>query len=209
MLDIASMTRSYCYICQRPQKTCLCSFIKRINNVNEVFIFQHPSEKKHPLGTAKILSLSLQKSHIFIGETFEEEELLQVLPHPINNTYLLFPGDHSNELSSVPQENNEVFNLIVLDGTWRKCKLLLHKNPFLKRFPSIHINPEKPSKYTIRKSPLKEGLSTVEAVTEVLSFWERNPAKFSPLLQVFEKMIKNQIKKIPSEIFEKNYKKKG
>jgi len=209
MLDIASMTRSYCYICQRPQKTCLCSFIKRINNVNEVFIFQHPSEKKHPLGTAKILSLSLQKSHLFIGETFEVSELLQVLPHPGNNTYLLFPGDHSTELSSIPQENNEVFNLIVLDGTWRKCKLLLHKNPFLKRFPSIHISPERPSKYTIRRSTLPEGLSTVEAVTEVLSSWERNPAKFTPLLQVFETMIKNQIKKIPSEIFEKNYKKKG
>ena len=209
MLNMASMTRSYCYICQKPQKTCLCSFIKRINNVNEVFIFQHPSEKKHPLGTAKILSLSLLKSHLFIGETFDEKEFLQILPHPDDNTYLLFPESHSTELSSVPQKNNEPFNLIVLDGTWRKCKLLLHKNPFLKNFPSIHLNPKKPSQYTIRKSSLPEGLSTVEAVTEVLSFWERNPAKFSPLLQVFEKMIENQIKEIPSEVFEKNYKKKG
>ena len=67
------MTRLYCNTCEKPLKTCLCSFIKKIYNLNDVLIFQHVSEKKHALGTAKILSLSLERCSLQVGEKFEED----------------------------------------------------------------------------------------------------------------------------------------
>lgn len=202
------MTRPYCSLCQKPQKTCLCSFIRKINNLNDVFIFQHSSEKNHALGTAKILSLSLKKCHLFIGEEFNEKNFLKILPKPNENTYLLFPHNESTELSKLSTANKTNLNLIVLDGTWRKCRLLLHKNSFLKKYPSIYLNPKEPSQYILRKSLDPLGLSTVEAVHQVLSFCETDHFKFLPLLEAFDKMIKSQIEKIPSQIFKKNYKKK-
>ena len=201
------MTRPYCSLCQKPQKTCLCSFIRKINNVNDVFIFQHSSEKNHALGTAKILNLSLKKCHLFVGEVFNEKEFLKILPKSNENTYLLFPRNNSTDISEISPENKINLNLIILDGTWRKCRLLLHKNPFLLNYPTLHLDPQKSSQYILRKSPDSQGLSTVEAVHEVLSFCETDDSKFSPLLEAFDKMIKSQIEKIPPHIFKKNYKK--
>ena len=97
--------------------------------------------------------------------------------------------------------------VVVVDGTWRKSKRILHQNPILKELPSIHLGEDKTSRYTIRKQPFSGALSTLEAVYETLSFLEQDHEKFLPLLTAFEKMIENQIKKIPEETFQKNYKK--
>ena len=201
------MTRLYCNTCEKPLKTCLCSFIKKINNLNDVLIFQHVSEKKHALGTAKILDLSLKNCSLHTGEDFEEHFLNDVLFLDNKKNYLLFPTDEAVSIDSLTLEERSKMRLIAVDGTWRKSKLLLHKNPILKNLPSVKLNPGKTSRYTIRKQPFSEALSTLEAVYETLSFLENDGEKFLPLIEAFDKMIENQIQKIPKEIFQKNYKK--
>ena len=207
MIGLVFMTRLYCNTCEKPLKTCLCSFIKKINNLNDVLIFQHVSEKKHALGTAKILSLSLQNCSLHVGEDFQESFLKKALFSDKKKNYLLFPNEESVSTNTLSMEERKQIRLIVVDGTWRKSKLLLHKNPLLKSLPSLKLNPDTTSRYTIRKQPFSGALSTLEAVYETLSFLEEDKEKFSPLIESFEKMIENQIQKIPKDTFQKNYKK--
>jgi len=201
------MTRLYCNICEKPLKTCLCSFIKKINNLNDVLIFQHVSEKKHALGTAKILSLSLQQCSLQVGEEFTEDFLKETLFSDHKKSYLLFPTKNAISFDSLTSKEREKVRLIVIDGTWRKAKRLLYKNPLLENLPSLHLGLDKTSRYTIRKPPFSGALSTLEAVYEALSFLEKDHDKFAPLLETFQRMIKNQIEKIPKDTFQKNYKK--
>ncbi len=208
MIGSVLMTRLYCNICEKPLKTCLCSFIKKINNLNDVLIFQHVSEKKHALGTAKILSLSLKNCSLHVGEDFKENFLNEALFSDKKKNYLLFPNEEAVPIDTLTFEERKEMRLIVVDGTWRKSKLLLHKNPLLKSLPSLKINPNKTSRYTIRKQPSSSALSTLEAVYETLSCLEQDEEKFLPLIEAFEKMIESQIQKIPKDTFQKNYKKK-
>ena len=207
MIGLVLMTRLYCNICEKPLKTCLCSFIKKINNLNDVLIFQHVSEKKHALGTAKILSLSLKNSSLYVGEDFKDNLINSALSSDDKKNYLLFPTNEAVSIETLSLEERRQMRLIVVDGTWRKSKLLLHKNPLLKNLPSLKLNPNKTSRYTIRKQPFSGALSTLEAVYETLCFLEQDDEKFLPLIEAFDKMIENQIQKIPKDTFQKNYKK--
>lgn len=54
-------------------------------------------------------------------------------------------------------------HLLVLDGTWRKVRRLLHLNPWLLSLPYLTLAPQQPSRYD-RKSSVIDGVSTLEAV---------------------------------------------
>lgn len=53
--------RAFCHICRKAQSLCICVRIKTIvDNKVGITILQHPEEKDHHLGTARIAALSLR-----------------------------------------------------------------------------------------------------------------------------------------------------
>ena len=52
--------RATCAVCQRPQVTCLCAWVRPVTHATEVLVLQHPLEAHHAKNTARLLHLSLR-----------------------------------------------------------------------------------------------------------------------------------------------------
>src|SRR4051812_27725828 len=85
-----SSIRAQCARCLRPQRTCICRWVKTLSNQVEVLILQHPMEVGNAKGSARLLHLSLADSRLETGETFDVGRLLELLS-PERRSVLLYP----------------------------------------------------------------------------------------------------------------------
>ncbi len=173
---------------------------------------QHPSESKRPMGTAKILQLSLDRSDIWIGEDFSQHLALNaLLQDEQTESLILYPSEHSQSLESVAKRNNKLtaenkhLCLILLDGTWKKAYKMWQLSTNLHSLPCVALPDTLQGNYRIRKAPTEQHLSTVEAGFHALSALEPQ-TDFSPLLTAFTNMVDFQIAQMPDGVFERNYK---
>lgn len=169
------MSRAYCYSCQLPQPACLCAYVQPQPCPMPVIIFQHPLEAKHAKSTVPLLRLSLPDIRIKVAEILTPPPLVD------GGWWLLYPAadaldlDQLNSLSMnskplpMSEVKKQIGGLIVLDGTWRKTRLLLHLNPWLRALPCLTFSQAPASGYAIRKGPGGQALSTLESVSHVLS----------------------------------------
>lgn len=186
-----SQPRRTCYQCFRPEKSCYCVALRRIENRTRVIVLQHPRERFHPLGTARILERSLTRCEVLCAPPGDlSEALAQARVSPA--AYLLFPDAQARELETLlPHEHPS--ELIVLDGTWHQAKTLLRDVPALRNFRRLRFVPGAPSNYRIRKEPDDNYLSTVESVAHVLSRVEPDTPAREQLLRAFDFMIDRNI----------------
>ena len=70
--------------------------------------------------------------------------------------------------------------LIVLDGTWRKSRKMLYRNPLLQQLPRLSLQRMPASHYLIRKAHRPDQLSTLEATCAALAQLEGTLNSFSP-----------------------------
>lgn len=198
------MTRPICARCQRPERTCLCAWITPVANQVEVLVLQHPLEVGHAKGSATLLQHSLQTCRTLVGEAWEEAMLQAALKQPTGAqrlsgapgqpfNVLLYPNEHDDaqNQASWPDDLSSL-RLIVLDGTWRKSRKMLHLNRLLGSLPCLALPPDVPSRYLIRKAHRPGQLSTLEAACLGLSQLERAPARYLPLLAAFDGFVAAQ-----------------
>lgn len=197
----------YCSQCGKSIKACICKWIQTLTPSVELIILQHSSETNRPLGTARILSLSLTNSYCFVGEDFTNHtELNQLIRDSDYQHFVLYPGETSVAYQAVQNtltKNNKV-RVILLDGTWKKAYKIWQLSSNINGLPQVHLPSDLEGNYRIRKAPNKNSLSTVEAGYHILSLVEPE-MDFSPLLNAFEQMIDFQIRQIPQEVFARNY----
>lgn len=197
----------YCSQCGKSRKACICQWIVPLASEAELIILQHISEEHRPLGTARILKLSLNHCTCLIGEDFSENSALnELLADEAYRHVILYPSEHSLCLSAFGREQHDdkKVRLILLDGTWKKAYKMWQLSTNLHDLPTVKLPENLQGHYTIRKAPSTNSLSTVEAGYHALSLLE--PEKdFTPLLNAFEKMIEFQIAQMPPGVFEKNY----
>jgi len=185
------MSRAHCSRCQRPASHCLCAWIPDLPSRSRILLLQHPDESVHPLNTARLAALGLQRARLRIGERFDD--LASLLADPGLRPLLLFPGapavDVADWRSTAPGTDTL---LIVLDGTWRKARRLLRLNPALADLPRLALAPAVPSRYRVRRALEPGALSTVEAVAAALEMLEPGGG-FEALLAPFDAMVDGQI----------------
>ena len=199
--------RARCPQCNRAIVACFCNTIARIENELSVIILQHTSEVKHAKGTAKIVELSLNNIDVFVGEDFtDNNELKQKLA--TKKSLLLYPQENAispSNLASQVNENSDIklsdYQLVVIDGSWKKAFKILQLNPFLSQISAIGIDAINESDYRIRKSSRSDSLSTLEAIHSVLTTVEGD--KFEGLLTSFKAMVDFQIKSMPKDVQER------
>ena len=196
--------RARCSRCDRALVACFCHTIKPLNNELSIVILQHTSEVKHAKGTAKIAELSLSQCQIIVGEDFSNDPLFE---QTINNkkSLLLYPNDTAmspeqlvENISQDESTNLADYQLIVLDGSWKKAYKIFCLNPILSTLPCIGISSENESNYRIRKSSRSDSLSTVEAIHSLLSTVEKT--NFDTLLASFDAMVEFQLNAMPKDV---------
>lgn len=184
--------RATCPRCLRPLRTCFCALLPRIASDVELVILQHPLEERHAKGTARMLHLALPGSQLLVGETFAASAVLSDRRHNV----LLYPGAPAAPLAGL-QSNPAALRLLILDGTWRKTRLLLHTHPFLQTLPRLALSDLPASAYHIRKAEAGHQLSTLEAACTALSQLERQPQRYQPLLDAFATFVQRYRQFVP------------
>ncbi|WP_444943749.1 tRNA-uridine aminocarboxypropyltransferase [Microbulbifer sp. ZKSA006] len=192
------MPRETCNTCLRPPNVCYCSALVKLANTVKVVIIQHPQEGKHPFNTGRMAYLCLNNSEMLISETLAPQQLGQLLKTP---SALLYPSlqwlpetpqlDKGGSILNHKNQQVKIEQLIVIDATWKKSKKILHLNPRLQQLPRLNLNGNLKSTYTIRKTTVADGLSTIESIAMAMTQLE-DRSDFSSLLQPFAKMISLQ-----------------
>jgi DTW domain-containing protein YfiP len=164
-------------------------------NTVPVLVLQHPAEALHAKGSARLLRLSLSDCQCVMGETFDPQALS---PWLAPGAALLYPATPSAVPTAPPDTSPApavavtaaaaaapVRCLVVLDGTWRQSRHLLHLNPWLQALPRLPLHQPPPSQYRVRKAQRPEQRSTLEATCLALGHLEGRPAHYAQLLQGF------------------------
>lgn len=205
MTEATDKKRITCSTCLRPQATCICRWVAPVANAVDVLILQHPLEVHSAKGSARLLHLSLPHSRLVVREVFDAPQLHMLLhapwpgaatPDASVQPVLLYPetpGAPSSAradpaLLHVPAQ----LRLVVIDGTWRKSRKMLHMNPLLQALPRLPLTEAPPSQYRIRKAHRPDQLSTLEATCHALARLEKDGAKYRPLFDAFDGFVAQQ-----------------
>lgn len=178
--------RSLCEHCRYPLKTCICDAISRVDNQTFVTVLQDPTEVKHAKNTARLLPLVLSQCQIIVGERFDGLSSLGLPDSIANHTVVAFPTKGALSPNELSAQEHVIRHIILLDGTWRKARKMWLSNSWLHALPAVQLQLESASQYTIRKSPITDGLSTLEAAEQLLQSFE--DGDFSPLSRVLNAM---------------------
>ncbi len=143
-----------------------------------------------PVGTARMVHLSLPNSVLRIGTDFADDAAVQAELAGARPTYVLFPTPGARDIREL--RGGPPATLIVLDGTWRQARKLLKLNPWLQHLPAAAFTPTQPSDYRIRKQPAAHCVSTIEAVAEALRLIEPEELPVDQLLEPFRAMVDQQ-----------------
>jgi DTW domain-containing protein len=184
--------RERCYRCLRPRPLCHCADLPSVPTQTRVVILQHPHERTHPFGTARLVRLMLPNSEVHVpwaGFTGTLEYRADVP----DDTVVLYPRDDAPLLADLGGPPPRT--LLAIDGTWAHARRLYRENAWLQRLRHARLQPAQPSRYRIRKEPREDYVSTLEAVVEALRALEPAGAgaRLDELLAAFDRMIDRQI----------------
>ncbi len=210
------MTRRYCQQCSKPETACLCQYLSPQNNSIAVIILRHPDEETKAIGTAKLASLGLSKSKVVTSLEISEAEVADLLtvfscsdplfiyPQALSDDYPHYVYDFEKERFTSSALYKHYDSIILLDGTWRNTRELLHRNVWLKNLATLNLVNVGESRYRIRQAKQKGALATIEAIALALVLLD-NSFNASKLLKPFEKMIEFQIDKMGQDVYQNNY----
>ncbi len=182
--------RASCDNCLRPLSLCYCHLISELKNAWPIYLIQHKREQKHPLGTARIVQLALNKLHTLPVEdkavfSFQEENSLAW-----EKAVLIYPDNHSKDISELCGQAPRP--LVFIDATWKKSTSILFSSPDLQDLPRYSFKTDSPPRYLIRKAAKSNYYSTLEAICLVLGRLEKSPKKYEKLLAVMDWMVAQQ-----------------
>jgi DTW domain-containing protein YfiP len=185
------VSRPVCYRCWKPQVTCVCARVPRVDNRTSVLVLQHPRERLHPIGTARFAQLGLCNARVEVAWNAgqREERAPAWLPE---GTALLYPTPEARDLRALPPLERPR-HLLVLDGTWHTARTLYRDKAWLARLPHVRFTPLAPSNYRLRREPTRDHVSTIEAIVEALRVLEPETRGLDQLLAAFDAMIDDQL----------------
>jgi DTW domain-containing protein YfiP len=180
-----------CYRCFRPQGYCLCGVIPSVDKRTPVLIVQHPRERTHPFGTARLVELALSKVEVLV----DHRSCLRDDPAPLGDltgSALLYPHANAREISSLSAEQRPR-RLIAIDGTWNHARTLYRDIPALHGLPHVTLPEHLRSGFQIRRQPHEYCLSTVEAIVHALRALDPETPHLDDLLAAFARMQQRQL----------------
>ncbi len=122
----------------------------------------------------------------------------------LNNAWLIYPGEESSNVADIDPATLMARPLILLDASWRKSLRMLLTSGWLQGLPRISFELTS-SRYRIRKEPMTNYCSSLEAICTVLGTLERDQEKYAPLLSSMDVMVDQQIAHMGEATYRRNY----
>ncbi len=191
--------RNNCLTCFLAKTNCICAQIKPCKSNLDVVILQHFRETKKAIGTAKIVTLSIQNSKILLGPKLNENPKYRELIEEPGQFFLLYPDETSVPIESVTLDPSIKNTLLAIDGTRPHALHILKETTLPKNLIKLKITPKFISNYLIRTQPNNLCLSTVESIVYTLEKLENADGKYQHMLDVFHSMVNKQAQYIPED----------
>jgi DTW domain-containing protein len=172
-------------------RSCLCRAIPQVDNQTLVTVLQHPRERTHPFGTARLAALGLRRVEVIvdhIGRVRRDPGLLGSL----ERTALLYPSASARDVTSL-QPDDLPARLLIIDGTWHHARTLYRDVPILQTLPHLTLPSHARSAFKIRRQPHAYCLSTIEAIVMALRALEPATHGLPELLGAFMTMQTEQL----------------
>jgi DTW domain-containing protein len=187
--------RPTCYRCFKPTVTCICASIERVANRTGLIVLQHPHERFHPVGSARIAALGFETIRVEPCAPWSDHSAVGArLPE---GAALLYPAAGARELEALPVAERPR-HLVVLDGTWSHAKKMYDAHAWLRGLPHVRLVPRLPSQYRIRRQPKRDCLATLEAIVCALGILEPETKGLERLLACFSTMVDRQATHTPA-----------
>lgn len=203
--SVSYKREEFCFKCFRLQGNCLCHFIKPFDTKTHFVLLMHPMEaKKEKMGTGRISLACLKNSSMYSGIDFTDDpEVNKILNDPQNFCMVLYPGEHSLNISSddvAPLLNLEDKKLVIflIDGTWTCAKKMMKLSKNINTLPRVSFTATHESLFLIKEQPAEFCLSTLESIHFFLSESSRRGLEQldgcqDNMIDVFKEMINFQI----------------
>ncbi|BFM05788.1 hypothetical protein GCM10025791_45920 [Halioxenophilus aromaticivorans] len=181
----------YCFGCALPRRACNCGALVAADNTINLAVLRHPQERKRTLSTVSLIKQRYPAILVKDGEVFDARGFPEAA--------LLFPEDDTDSASTSPpaSEKKGSYQLLLIDGTWRKAKKILHLNPWLMALPKVSLEPAATSDYLLRKVQGAQMLSSVEACALAVGD-DTLAASLRPFME-------KQIALLGRDVYQKNY----
>lgn len=166
-----------CPRCCLHAQGCVCALAQPLHNRTPVTVIRHYAERKKSSNSARLAALALQQITVhdygFFGDRFDATPLLTP------GTVLVFP-DGDEVLDTPPA------HLLIVDGTWRQCRRMVHRIPGLMTMPRLSLTAL--PRPRMRQPPVG-GMSTIEAIAAGLAA-AGEPEHTAPLLALFDAAVR-------------------
>jgi DTW domain-containing protein YfiP len=159
-----------CPRCALHAGDCACALLSPLPVGTRFVVVRHAQEAKKSSNSARWANLLLPSCELLSWSGRQDARELAVLGRP--GDWLLFPDESSPGTSRLPSPPPE--RVVVLDGTWRQVKRMLHRLPALKELPRLSVSP-RPSGVGLRAAPSPTHLSTLEAISSAIALLEGEP----------------------------------
>lgn len=164
-----------CGNCGLSQNLCICSALPSLSARTRIILLSHRIELGKTTNTAK-LAASMLGEH---AELIRSDAPWQ--PADPSHTFVLFPTDEAVPLEDV---QHQVHCLIIPDGTWVQARRIARRHPACRELRKVQLTAAVRSIYTLRRSHLANGLSTLEATAQALRVLE-GPTAADRMLEAF------------------------
>lgn len=180
----------------------MCEHINPIKTKTKFIILMHPKEyRKTKNGTGHFTHKSLTNSELFVGIDFSNHEKLNsIINNPLNETFILYPGETSIKLNAQPIKSSKNIVLILIDSTWPCSKKILRVSKNLQGLKKVSFKNNKISDFKIKTQPDSYCLSTIESTQYVLELLKSHKMENISNKQIeafttpFNKMVEYQLK---------------
>lgn len=172
----AARGRETCLRCLRPLAHCPCAAIAPFPLAFDLALVMHPSERRVPIGTARLAHLAVTGSTLVVtADADAEPRLHRRIDDPHAFPFVLFPpgdGVPTLDLGRATAADARAFFpadrrplALVPDGTWTTARKLVRESSRLRTLPRVAFAPtDAPIYDRIRKEPHAHCRSTIEAV---------------------------------------------
>lgn len=200
--------RAACPGCRKALPTCYCARVEPFAASPLFVILLHRDEAKRGVASGRMAHRIVSNSMLFEGIDYTHDPRVNaLLADPTLYPMVVYPSRAAVNLSEIPMEKRAgIFPegrrpvFILIDGTWGTARKMRRLSRNLHGLPNVMFQPDKPSRFRVRKQPKANCLSTLEAIHQMLDLI---PGSVSPtrdrvrpqdnLLEVFDYMVEMQL----------------
>jgi DTW domain-containing protein YfiP len=168
-LDRGAPRKPRCERCRLAPTHCACAWRASVPTRAGVCLLMAEFEALKPSNTGWLVADVVPDTHAFAwSRTHVDPALLALLDDPRRQPVVVFPREFAapervvSDLPTTRPDDAPRPLFILLDGTWAEARKAFRKSPFLDRFPVLSLDPERLSRYRLRRAWHEHHLCTAE-----------------------------------------------